>query len=146
MNQLSTLYIVPVSFAKLSVLTLYLRLFEVMPRSRMLIWVLIAFTLASSFAFLGIEIFQATQCIRLDTFLTASFCTRMPLVIVAQSAINVFLDFYILAIPVQQVLKLKLAMRKKLGVVTLFNTNFREYNPIKCVSEKRLTTAQSLYN
>jgi hypothetical protein len=124
MNQLSTLYIVPVGFAKLSVLTLYLHLFEVVPRSRMLIWVRIAFTLASSFAFLGIKIFQATQCIRLDTFLTAPFCTQMPLVIVARAAINVTLDFYVLAIPVQQVLKLKLAMRKKLGAVALFGFGF----------------------
>ena len=37
MSQLSTLYIIAVSFAKLSVLTLYLRFFEVMPTSRMLI-------------------------------------------------------------------------------------------------------------
>jgi hypothetical protein len=48
----------------------------------------------------------------------------MPLVIVAQAAINVFLDFYVLAIPVQQVLKLKLAMRKKLGVIALFGIGF----------------------
>lgn len=124
MNQLSTLYIIAVGFAKLSVLTLYLRFFEVMPTSRILIWLGIAFTTASSFAFLGIEIFQATQCIRLDRFSTASFCTKMPLVVVAQAAINVFLDFYILAIPLQRVLKLKLAVRKKLGVFALFGIGF----------------------
>jgi hypothetical protein len=102
-NQLSTLYIVAVGFAKLSVLTLYLRFFAAMTTSRVLIWVGIVVTIASSFIFLGIEIFQATQCITLGNFATASFCTKIPIVVVGQAAVNVLLDFYILAIPLQQV-------------------------------------------
>ena len=48
----------------------------------------------------------------------------MPNIVVIQAAINVFLDFYILVIPLQQVLKLQLAMRKKLGVAALFGIGF----------------------
>ncbi|OAL43432.1 hypothetical protein IQ07DRAFT_650025 [Pyrenochaeta sp. DS3sAY3a] len=124
MIQISCLYIISVGFAKLSVLFLYLRFFKVIPTSRALIWFGIAFTIASSFTFLGIEIFQATQCITLERFATASFCTKMSLVVVIQAGTNVFLDFYILVIPLQQVVKLNLTLRKKLGVVALFGIGF----------------------
>jgi hypothetical protein len=66
-----------------------------MTTSRRLIWFDIAFTVASSVTFLGIEVFQATQCITLKSFGNASFCTQMPSVVVAQAAKNVVLNFYI---------------------------------------------------
>ncbi|KAF1953855.1 hypothetical protein CC80DRAFT_550778 [Byssothecium circinans] len=120
MNQLSTLYIVAVGFAKLSVLLLYLRFFQIMMLSRRLIWLGMALTIASPLSFLNIEIVQTTQCVRLDSFNSPSFCTQMPNVVVAQAAKNVFLDFYILVIPLQQVLRLQLETRKKLGIAALF--------------------------
>lgn len=121
--QLSTLYTIATCFAKLSVLLLYLRFFRIVTLTRHLIWSGITFTVLSSCAFLGIVITQAIRCMGLYA-LTNNFCLQTSKIVVIQASINVTLDFYIIAIPLQQVYQLKINSRKKLGVAAVFSVGF----------------------
>ncbi|KAF2279514.1 uncharacterized protein EI97DRAFT_455747 [Westerdykella ornata] len=119
MNQISTTYIIAVGFAKLSVLILYLRSFEVIRLTRILIWTAIVFNIAFSLAFLGVVIAQAVECMGLEA-LSNKFWTNTSKVTTAQAGVNVFLDFYILFIPLQQVYNLNIDRTRKLGVAAVF--------------------------
>ncbi|EUC35046.1 hypothetical protein COCVIDRAFT_25272 [Bipolaris victoriae FI3] len=119
LNQLSTLYIVGICFAKLSVLLLYLRFFNVVEFTRHLIYFGIFLTLFTSAAFMGHEIAQAVLCMGVSA-VTNQFCKAVNKVVTIQAAVNVFIDFYILVIPLQQVWKLNMDYRRKLGVGAVF--------------------------
>ena len=119
LNQLSTLYIVGICFAKLSVLLLYLRFFNVVEFTRHLIYFGIFLTLLSSAAFMGHEIAQAVLCMGVSA-VTNQFCKAVNKVVTIQAAVNVFIDFYILVIPLQQVWKLSMNFQRKLGVCAVF--------------------------
>lgn len=56
--------------------------------------------------------------------LTNNFCLQTSKIVVIQASINVTLDFYIIAIPLQQVYQLKINSRKKLGVAAVFSVGF----------------------
>jgi ADP-dependent phosphofructokinase/glucokinase len=117
------LYIVAICFAKLSVLLLYLRFFQVIDFTRHLIWFGLFFTILSSLGFMGNEIAQAINCMGIEA-LTNKFCQAVNKVVVIQAAANVITDFYILVIPLQQVYKLNMDVRKKLGVAAVFGVGF----------------------
>ncbi|KAF2185803.1 hypothetical protein K469DRAFT_631712 [Zopfia rhizophila CBS 207.26] len=119
MNQISMTYVIAVGFAKLYVLLLYLRFFKVIRFTAILIWFGIVFNILFFLAFLGVVIGQALKCIGLGA-LTNPFCGNVNKATAIQAAINVFLDFYILFIPLQQVYSLKVTTRKKLGVAAVF--------------------------
>jgi hypothetical protein len=119
MNQISMSYCIAVCFAKLYVLVLYRRFFQVVTLTNILIWLGILVTLV----FMSFVIAQAVECLGLEG-LSKTFCTDVDKVTSVQAGINVFLDFYILFIPLQQVYKLKVSSRRKLGVAAIFSLGF----------------------
>ncbi|KAH7074913.1 hypothetical protein BKA63DRAFT_513979 [Paraphoma chrysanthemicola] len=123
MNQMSMAYCIAVCFAKLSVLLLYRRFFRVIRLTNMLIWSGIGFNILITLVFMGFVIAQALECLGLEG-LSKSFCTDVDKVTTSQAAINVFLDFYILFVPLQQVFQLKVSTKRKLGVAAIFSLGF----------------------
>jgi hypothetical protein len=120
---MSLVYIVAIMFAKISVLLLYLRFFRIVDLTRRLIWIGLAMTLVTSAAFIVTEIMQAVRCMGFSA-LTNSFCISVSKITLVQAVVNVLLDFYILVIPLQQVYKLRVDARKKLGVAAVFGVGF----------------------
>lgn len=120
---MSLVYIVAIMFAKISVLLLYLRFFRIADLTRRLIWIGLALTLITSTAFIGTEITQAVHCMGISA-LTNEFCISVNKITLVQAVVNVVLDFYILIIPLQQVYKLRVDTRKKLGVAAVFGVGF----------------------
>lgn len=119
LNQLSALYIIAICFAKLSVLLLYLRFFNVVSFTRHLIYVGIFLTLFTSAAFMGHEIAQAVMCMGVSAT-SVPLCQAVNKVVVIQAVVNVLIDFYILVIPLQQVYKLNMDLQRKLGIAAVF--------------------------
>ncbi|USP75531.1 hypothetical protein yc1106_02805 [Curvularia clavata] len=118
-SQLSTLYIIGICFAKLSVLLMYLRFFEVVDFTRHLIYFGIFLTLFTSAAFIGHGIAQTVVCINVSA-VTNKFCQAVSKVVIAQASVNVAMEFYILMIPLQQVYKLNMDSQRKLGLAAVF--------------------------
>jgi hypothetical protein len=123
MNQISMSYCIAVCFAKLYVLVLYRRFFQVVTLTNILIWLGIVFNILVTLVFMSFVIAQAVECLGLEG-LSKTFCTDVDKVTSVQAGINVFLDFYILFIPLQQVYKLKVSSRRKLGVAAIFSLGF----------------------
>lgn len=113
------MYIIGICFAKLSVLLLYLRFFEVVDFTRHLIHFGIFLTLFTSAAFMGHGIAQAVVCINVSA-VTNKFCQAVSKVVVAQAAVNVVMDFYILMIPLRQIYKLNMDLQRKLTLAAVF--------------------------
>jgi hypothetical protein len=123
MNQMSMAYCIAVCFAKLYVLLLYRRFFQVVELTNLLIWSGIIFNIVITLVFMGFVIAQAVECLGLEG-LGKSFCTNVGKITTSQAAINVFLDFYILFIPLQQVYRLRVSPKRKLGVAAIFSLGF----------------------
>ncbi|KAF2120380.1 hypothetical protein BDV96DRAFT_642208 [Lophiotrema nucula] len=123
MNQTSAAYTIAVCFAKLFVFQVYLRLFYIVQRTKLLIWFGIVFNVLSSLAFLGVTIGLAVECLDGDGA-AIQFCTNVSKSVTSQAAINVLLDFYILFIPLHEVFRLRLPRERKVGVAAVFAVGF----------------------
>jgi sterol-4alpha-carboxylate 3-dehydrogenase (decarboxylating) len=108
------------AFAKISLLLLYRRIFDIEQGLKIAIWIGIVFIAVfySAYAFLSIG--SMALCIGLAQ-LDNSYCVFMEGIMVAiTSFVNVFTDFYILILPIPRILRLRLQARRKIGLLFVF--------------------------
>ena len=116
------LYFVSIATLKLCFLFLYLRIF---PKKsvRRLLWFTVGLTAVYGLAFCLIGAFQ---CRPIPYYWTRwdgeheGTCINVTKTAWANGAISIALDFWIIAIPFAELRKLKLSLKKKLGVFAMF--------------------------
>ncbi|KAK2592456.1 hypothetical protein QQS21_009835 [Conoideocrella luteorostrata] len=122
------LYIFLMAQLKLSLCFFYLNIFSG-TTIRRLLWGTVAFHVAFSFAFMVAATFQCTPISYhwnkfdfSDGPLRDGYCANINAAGWANGAITVASDFWLLAIPLSQVRRLKLHWKKKAGVALMFLT------------------------
>ena len=109
--------------AKLSLLSLYLRLFFVRKFMRYLIYLGMAFNFCLSIALLITFLWYCSPRSGAAWDLKLGLqCDGMLPILVILGSFNIALDLYILLLPLSTVLKLQLRLRKKIGVTIVFMT------------------------
>ncbi|KAL9579754.1 MAG: hypothetical protein Q9212_004915 [Teloschistes hypoglaucus] len=107
-------------FVKLSILLLYLRLFEVKRILRYLIWAGIALQVVGYAGVIGEKIAEYHIC-NLD-FTSHSLCRNSYKVTNFQAVFSVLTDFYVLLLPIKVILGLQMSWKRKWGVLIIFVT------------------------
>ncbi|KAF5626076.1 integral membrane protein PTH11 [Fusarium sp. NRRL 52700] len=120
---MAILYFSLQTFLKLSMLFFYLRIFPTQ-NVRRLLWGTVAFTVLFGLVFIFVAVFQ---CRPINYFWLKwdgqheGKCADINAVTWSNAAINIALDFWILAIPLSQLKSLNLDWRKKIGVGMMFS-------------------------
>ncbi|KAL9064402.1 MAG: hypothetical protein Q9161_008914 [Pseudevernia consocians] len=106
---------------KASVLILYLRAFDPVQRTRIILYVV----LWANFTFYFIAIFvEAFQCLPIQKAwypLWPGHCINQKAAEISSAAINTFSDFVILLLPIANVWGLKLYKKGRIGLLTIFS-------------------------
>lgn len=121
---LDMLYSPTILMAKLSLLSLYLQIFRPNQALRYCIYfgmVFLTLFYAATFTAYGVLSIPRPGQSQLESILSVNTAKDIPLGI-AQGAVNVVTDFYILLIPIPGVLNLQLPRAKKIGVLAIFMT------------------------
>ncbi|KAJ4986833.1 CFEM domain-containing protein [Stagonosporopsis vannaccii] len=117
------LYFVQLTFLKLALLFFYHRIFPGV-RVRRLVWATIAFNIAFGIAFTFAGIFQCRPIshnwTHWDGVNTGGKCININALAWANAAISIAVDVWMLAIPLFQVAKLQMSVRKKIAVSLMF--------------------------
>lgn len=116
---LSIVYPIVIVLVKLSIFLLYLRLFGLDKTFRYYVYFGLGIQLICYTALLGPQIATAFECVTI-TALTVPLCQNSSPLIILQGVINVVSDFYMLALPVPQVLRLQLRLQRKIGLLAIF--------------------------
>lgn len=115
-------YKVVIGFAKMSIVLLYLRIFYVERYFRWTCYVLTTFMALYSTAFTLASIGQCTPIAAFwDKSIPDLYCVNNFAFWLSFAVINIVTDFIILALPIQQVLRLKLNLRDKIALVFVFS-------------------------
>ncbi|KAH8810828.1 integral membrane protein [Xylogone sp. PMI_703] len=113
-------YKMVVTFDKLSILLLYLRIFP-HQKFRILCYLGLAFISASCIAFVVGAVFQCTPVAYFwDRTIKGGHCIQNAPWWISYSAINVFTDFYILLLPIPLLLKLSMTKRERFELIGIF--------------------------
>jgi hypothetical protein len=119
------LYLTTMCLTKLSILFVYFHIFplSVMPRLRILIPITMTITILSSFSQAMAIIFQCTPIHynwdRLNNG-RGGHCINITTWGWANGMLNVILDVWLIALPLPEVIKLNLTLRKKLKAMMMF--------------------------
>lgn len=108
---------------KLSILLLYLRVFNA---DRKLRYAIYFFMTINAFFYLGstgVAIGSLHLC-TIEHARTRPFCTQNYKIVMAQSVFSMITDFLILGIPITRVWRLQLSVRRRIGVIGVFMTGF----------------------
>ncbi|KAI0381140.1 hypothetical protein F5Y04DRAFT_289052 [Hypomontagnella monticulosa] len=115
------LYTADVTLIKLSILTLYLRLFNVNPCFKRLCYVMMVFVLAMGISSLFATIFQCAPVpAAWDKTTPGSKCLDLVALLVGLNIPNILIDVVIIALPMPLLWSLKLSLGRKLGLIGLF--------------------------
>jgi hypothetical protein len=116
------LYFLQVALLKLSLLFFYLRIFPG-PNIKRLIWGTAVFDICFGFLFFLLAIFQC----RPISFYWKNWdgehqghCLNVNVLGWSNAGISILLDFWMLALPISQLIQLKLHWKKKIGVALMF--------------------------
>lgn len=107
------------TFAKLSILLLYFQLFQVNRTIRFAIHFMIILTVLLHVIGTAVAI---GVCPSLDPIRYSKCSGKLNSEDIVISSINIFSDFYMLALPIIVVSKLHLARNKKIGLIAVFLT------------------------
>jgi hypothetical protein len=117
-------------FVRVSLLILYLRIFQVSYRANVMIWVGIVVTAIAHMAFLIAYLIILVPSPSHQELWAMPKNHAAPNNIAAVSGVyGIVIDFYILAIPVQLVLGLHLPLGRKVGICAIFLTGLRLVMP-----------------
>lgn len=120
---IEVLYFFNVAMLKISLLFFFMRIFPA-KEVRRLIWATIAFDVMFGLAFIFAAIFQCRPIShyweRWDGEHSDGQCVNINAIGWANAAISIGLDIWMLALPLWQVSKLKLAWKKKISVALMF--------------------------
>ncbi|KAL9127418.1 MAG: hypothetical protein Q9217_003714, partial [Psora testacea] len=123
-NGIEIAYIPTIFIAKLSILLLLLRIFVPSGKTKTYwaIQAVILFNLLFYLANLPIEIWPCIPRRKLWNPLLPGHCINNEMVFVAGGAINMISDFLILLIPIVSIWRLKMPVKKRIGVCAIFAT------------------------
>lgn len=119
---LEALYFAEVALLKLTLLFFYRRIFSAKPVSRLL-WATIAFDVLFGFAFVFVALFQ---CLPVDFYWKrwdgehSGKCINVNALAWSNAAISIALDLWMLGIPIYQLTKLQMQLKKKIFVGMMF--------------------------
>ncbi|KAI2462840.1 hypothetical protein F4781DRAFT_418771 [Annulohypoxylon bovei var. microspora] len=114
-------YAIDVTLIKLSILTLYLRLFNVNRRFKKSCYAMMVFVLAWGIAVIFTTIFQCTPIpAAWDKTIPAFKCFNLAAFIIGSNVPNILADTMIIALPIPMLWNLKLSLLRKLGLIALF--------------------------
>lgn len=120
---LEILYFVELMFLKLSMLFFYYRIFPGI-QARRVIWGTVAFNVAVGVAFFFTGIFQCQPVSHYWTYWdgvdTGGKCININALAWANAAISIAVDVWMLGIPLFEVAKLQMALKKKAAVSLMF--------------------------
>lgn len=113
-------YVITISLIKLSVMTFYLQVFPT--RSfRIQCWAVMAFCVASAFAFLLVTIFQCHPISYVwNKNIRGGKCVNFNLATWVNGGVNILQDILIVGLPISEVRTLKLGRRQKVGLYAMF--------------------------
>lgn len=115
------IYICTSAAVRVSIFILYFRLFGHVRRMQILIWVGASLTSASYLALLVSHVYYCTP--RSGGWSVVSFerCADPDIKIsIAQAVFGSFTDFFLFILPIVQVMRLSMPLKKKLGVAGIF--------------------------
>jgi hypothetical protein len=113
-------YIITISLTKVSILTFYLKVFTART-FRNQCWATMVFCVTSSIAFTLVTIFQCQPVsYAWDKTIREGKCVNFNRGAWANGAINILQDILIVALPIQEVRKLQLERKKKIGLYIMF--------------------------
>lgn len=107
-----SLYVVVMYFVKLSILLLYLRVFTIAKKLRIMTWITILVVTAYSLAGL---IGTITRCNP-----SKGACDNVTHLSIISSVLNILTDIAILILPIRQVWKLQVSTKQRIGVLFVF--------------------------
>ncbi|KAI0171951.1 hypothetical protein GGR52DRAFT_448378 [Hypoxylon sp. FL1284] len=114
-------YATDVTLIKLSILTLYLRLFNVDKRFRVSCYVMMVFVLAWGIAIVFTTIFQGSPVpAAWDKTIPDSKCFHLSAFLVGSNVPNILADVVIITLPMPLLWGMKLSPIRKLGLIALF--------------------------
>jgi hypothetical protein len=119
---LAILYLLQIMLIKLTLLFFFLRIFP-RPVIRQLLWATVAFNCFWGLTFMTTSIFS---CQPISFYWTSwdqsgsGKCVNINALTWANAAISIALDVWMLALPLYEVFRLQLTMRKKLSVTLMF--------------------------
>ncbi len=115
------MYKVVITLNKVSILCLYNRIFSVEKWFRWTCYAANAFIISSGFAYIVATVFQCTP---VSGFWNKSikdlYCINSQSFWMSYALLNIITDFAILALPVTQVMKLRLPLLQKIGLTCIF--------------------------
>lgn len=111
-------------FSKISILLLLFRLFSPTQRFRYFAYIGIIWTTIISLTSIIVAgaLCAPRQGESFSSISVAERCTHEDIWAVVQGALNMFLDFYILYLPIPMVWKLQMGQKRKIGVMAIFMT------------------------
>ena len=107
-------------FIKISILTLYFRLFKVVGVVKWLIYGTIVYVVLYTIVGDLITIFACRPLNKLWDGLPYGWCMSTAAVGLALASLQITADVFVLAIPVPVILGLQLPLKQKLGVMSIF--------------------------
>ncbi|GAW17543.1 hypothetical protein ANO14919_070010 [Xylariales sp. No.14919] len=114
-------YAVDVTLIKLSILTLYLRLFNVNRRFKRSCHVMMVFVLAWGVAVVSTTLFQCTPVrAAWDKTIPGLKCFNLRAFLIGSNVPNILADAVIIILPMPLLWGLKLSLLRKLGLIALF--------------------------
>ena len=132
MNWVTILFGPPLFFAKLSVLLQLHHIFVVGHRQPVYlivqasIWVHLTFYLA----FLFVDIFQCIPRRKIWDTTVPGKCVPNNTILIAPAAFNIVSDSLLLVLPIVLILRLKMTLKNKLAIVTVFSSGFLSARPL----------------
>ena len=115
------MYKVVITLNKVSILCLYYRMFSIETWFRYTSYCGIAFIVTSGVAYIVATIFQCTPVSGFwDRSTKPLYCINCEIFWKSYALLNIITDFAILALPISQVVKLRLPRMEKLGLTFIF--------------------------
>ena len=116
-------------FIKLSILLQYLRIFRPTRQGNLFLFVGIHVCIWSTFLFYFVDtIFEIIMCLPREKIwnplMTTGHCFDTNAAFQATGIFNVLSDFAILLLPIRTVWRLKVSLRKKIGIIAVFSAGF----------------------
>ena len=116
------IYPIVIFCRQLTILLLYHRLFGVYRTIRYLIYSGIVFCALFYLTYTGTAIATPFLCSHPTDIARYSLCRDQVVLTITCGVVNVLTDFYLLALPIAPLMRLKLQHRKKLGLFAIFLT------------------------
>ena len=128
-NISSIVYGPVIFFIKLSILLQYLRIFRPTRQGNMFLYVGVQVCIWSTFLFYFVDtIFEIIMCLPREKIwnplMTTGHCFNTNAAFQATGIFNVLSDFAILLLPIPSVWRLKVSLRKKIGIIAIFSAGF----------------------